>query len=269
MYDPSKLKLERCAFFMGLQRKQGVPIQEGQQFDIRLTVDEFKQSVGRYIYWKPGMDIYVSHVRRKQIPLYVFPGGVRRTRSSRVPNQTGKTSPGGVECSPKNSNGNCGDDTVEECNSAEKANKRKYECAVDVGKAEKRAAVSPNDGKCVYSLVSDVANKPKLLSQACSGEEADSLNSNVGGGTVLQHVDIVEGSSEGCLKSDNQVQDKSYNQKERTEEICSGTELSNDCVSRPGKFKNALEELEPSVNLGVVPTTQNGLKPETVQKPVL
>ncbi|KAA8540345.1 hypothetical protein F0562_024736 [Nyssa sinensis] len=31
-----------CAFFMGLQRKQGERIQEGQQFDIRGTVDEFR-----------------------------------------------------------------------------------------------------------------------------------------------------------------------------------------------------------------------------------
>jgi len=57
-----------CAFFMGLQRKQGVKVQEGQQFDIRGTVDEFKQEINMYMFWKPGMDIYVSHVRRKQIP---------------------------------------------------------------------------------------------------------------------------------------------------------------------------------------------------------
>lgn len=58
---------------MGLQRKQGVSIQEGQQFDIRGTVDEFRHSVNMYMFWKPGMEIYVSHVRRKQIPSYVFP----------------------------------------------------------------------------------------------------------------------------------------------------------------------------------------------------
>ncbi|CAL5359188.1 unnamed protein product [Camellia sinensis] len=34
-----------CAFFMGLQRKHGVKVEEGQQFDIRGTVDEFKQDV--------------------------------------------------------------------------------------------------------------------------------------------------------------------------------------------------------------------------------
>ncbi|GLJ30501.1 hypothetical protein SUGI_0603650 [Cryptomeria japonica] len=268
--DPSK-SCYHCAFFMGLQRKQGVPIQEGQQFDIRLTVDEFKQSVGMYIFWKPGMDIYVSHVRRKQIPSYVFPGGVRRSRCGRVPNQTGRTSPGVRECSPKTPNGNCEDETVEEGNgnSAEKANKRKYECVVDVDKAEKRAAVSPNDTNCISSLVSDVVNKSELLTQACSGKETDILNSDIGAETVLKHVEVIEKPSDGCVVTGDQLQLKSYDQKETSEEMGSGTEHPNSCVSRPGKYQNALDELEPSVNLGVVSTTQNGLNPETVQKPVL
>ncbi|XP_068642289.1 nuclear poly(A) polymerase 4-like [Aristolochia californica] len=72
-----------CAFFMGLQRKEGIRIQEGQQFDIRGTVDEFRHSVNMYIFWKLGMDIYVSHVRRKHIPLYVFPDGYKRHRFAR------------------------------------------------------------------------------------------------------------------------------------------------------------------------------------------
>ncbi|KAI3959982.1 hypothetical protein MKW92_001145 [Papaver armeniacum] len=70
------------AFFMGLQRNQGVEVQEGQQFDIRGTVEEFRHSVNMYMFWKPGMDIYVSHVRRKQIPSYVFPEGYKRPRTS-------------------------------------------------------------------------------------------------------------------------------------------------------------------------------------------
>ncbi|THU47379.1 hypothetical protein C4D60_Mb09t14870 [Musa balbisiana] len=72
-----------CAFFMGLQRKQGVKIQEGQQFDIRGTVDEFRHEVNMYMFWKPRMEIYVSHVRRKQLPSYVFPVGHNRPRPSR------------------------------------------------------------------------------------------------------------------------------------------------------------------------------------------
>ncbi|KAK7294269.1 hypothetical protein RJT34_17156 [Clitoria ternatea] len=72
-----------CVFFMGLQRKQGEVVQEGQQFDIRATVEEFRHSVNMYMFWKPGMDIYVSHVRRRQVPCYVFPGGYKRSRPSR------------------------------------------------------------------------------------------------------------------------------------------------------------------------------------------
>lgn len=72
-----------CAFFMGLQRKQGEVVQEGQQFDIRGTVEEFRHSVNMYMFWKPGMGIYVSHVRRRQIPCYVFPDGYKRSRPSR------------------------------------------------------------------------------------------------------------------------------------------------------------------------------------------
>ncbi|XP_021847740.1 LOW QUALITY PROTEIN: nuclear poly(A) polymerase 4-like [Spinacia oleracea] len=77
--DTSK-QCGHCAFFLGLQRKQGEKVKEGQQFDIRGTVDEFRQEVNMYMYWKPGMDIYVSHVRRKQLPPYVFPEGYKRPR---------------------------------------------------------------------------------------------------------------------------------------------------------------------------------------------
>ncbi|KMT18094.1 hypothetical protein BVRB_2g032820 [Beta vulgaris subsp. vulgaris] len=77
--DTSK-QCSHSAFFMGLQRKQGVKVKEGQQFDIRGTVDEFRQEVNMYMYWKPGMDMYVSHVRRKQLPPYVFPEGYKRPR---------------------------------------------------------------------------------------------------------------------------------------------------------------------------------------------
>ncbi|XP_024545122.1 nuclear poly(A) polymerase 1 isoform X1 [Selaginella moellendorffii] len=75
---------KHCAFFMGLQKRQGLPSQEGQQFDIRLTVEEFRQSVTGYQLWKEGMDIAVSHVRRRQIPAYVFPGGTKPARPPKV-----------------------------------------------------------------------------------------------------------------------------------------------------------------------------------------
>ncbi|XP_076910330.1 nuclear poly(A) polymerase 4-like [Bidens hawaiensis] len=79
--DPSK-HCSHIAFFMGLMRKQSeVVIGEGQsQFDIRGTVDEFKHLVNMYMYWRPGMDVYVSHVRAKQIPVYVFSERLRASR---------------------------------------------------------------------------------------------------------------------------------------------------------------------------------------------
>ncbi|KAH6782318.1 nuclear polymerase [Perilla frutescens var. hirtella] len=86
-YVDSSKQCAHCVFFMGLQRKQGEVIQEGQQFDIRLTVDEFRHQINSYSYWKPGMEIYVSHVRRKQIPSYVFPEGYKRSRHTRSMSQ--------------------------------------------------------------------------------------------------------------------------------------------------------------------------------------
>ncbi|KAK9278790.1 hypothetical protein L1049_028368 [Liquidambar formosana] len=79
-----KSKLFHCCYFMGLQRKQGVPVNEGEQFDIRLTVEEFKLSVGSYTLWKPGMEIRVTHVRRRNLPNFVFPGGVRPARPFKI-----------------------------------------------------------------------------------------------------------------------------------------------------------------------------------------
>ncbi|XP_031247767.1 nuclear poly(A) polymerase 1 [Pistacia vera] len=78
-----KSKPFHCSYFMGLQRKQGVPVNEGEQFDIRLTVEEFKHSVNMYTLWKPGMEIRVIHVKRRSLPNFVFPGGVRPSRPSK------------------------------------------------------------------------------------------------------------------------------------------------------------------------------------------
>lgn len=82
-YSDTSKPCSHCAFFMGLQRKEGLRGQGGQQFDIRGTVDEFRQEINMYAFWKPGMDIYVSHVRRKQLPTFVFPDGHKRAKPSR------------------------------------------------------------------------------------------------------------------------------------------------------------------------------------------
>ncbi|KAJ4713462.1 Nuclear poly(A) polymerase [Melia azedarach] len=78
-----KSKPYHCSYFMGLQRKQGVPVNVGEQFDIRLTVEEFKNSVNMYTLRKLGMEISVMHVKRRSLPNYVFPGGVRPSRPSK------------------------------------------------------------------------------------------------------------------------------------------------------------------------------------------
>lgn len=79
-----KSKPFHCSYFIGLQRKEGVPVNGANKFDIRVTVDEFKANVGSYLSWKPGMEINVTHIRRRDIPAFVFPGGIRPTRAARV-----------------------------------------------------------------------------------------------------------------------------------------------------------------------------------------
>jgi poly(A) polymerase len=59
-------------------------VNEGERFDIRLAVEEFKGNVNMYTLWKPGMEIRVSHVKRRNIPDFVFPGGIRPSRPSKV-----------------------------------------------------------------------------------------------------------------------------------------------------------------------------------------
>lgn len=146
-----------CAFFMGLQRSEGLSGQEGQQFDIRGTVDEFRQDINMYMFWKPGMEIYVSHVRRRQLPAFVFPDGYKRSRPSRHPSQqAGKPS----EDTPR-------------AGSVEGHLKRKNDHEV-VGvkpvKPEKRASISPQR---VHSV------SPESNSSRCDGTSLASFSEEV------------------------------------------------------------------------------------------
>ncbi|XP_059441061.1 nuclear poly(A) polymerase 1-like [Corylus avellana] len=79
-----KSKQFRCCYFVGLKRKHIVRDQKGEPFDIRSTIEEFKNCVGMYTSVKPGMLIGVSHKKRSDIPLFVFPGGIRPARSTGV-----------------------------------------------------------------------------------------------------------------------------------------------------------------------------------------
>lgn len=134
---------------MGLQRKQGEIIQEGQQFDIRSTVDEFKHSINMYMFWKPGMEIFVSHVRRRQIPPFVFPEGYRRSRASRL--------------SALQRSDGLNHEDVQNCRSgsAERYLKRKSDLDRIEGEhdfPEKRRSISPRRQDSVSSNISHFSN---------------------------------------------------------------------------------------------------------------
>ncbi|KAE9609124.1 putative polynucleotide adenylyltransferase [Lupinus albus] len=155
--------LKPCAhssFFMGLQRKEGVRGQEGQQFDIRGTVDEFRHEINMYAYWKPGMEVYVSHVRRKQLPAFVFPDGYRRTR---IPRHMGHLAEKADENATKCYSG-----------STERCIKRKNDTEImDVkpSKPEKRASISPQRLEC-------------FSPESCTSRS---------GGTSQMSIDCIEG----------------------------------------------------------------------------
>ncbi|XP_062154391.1 nuclear poly(A) polymerase 4-like isoform X2 [Alnus glutinosa] len=168
--DTSK-QCSHCAFFMGLQRKQGEIIQEGQQFDIRATVDEFRQSVNMYMFWKPGMEIYVSHVRRKQIPSYVFPDGYKRSRPSRLTGQQ-QASKLSHEYGEVGGTG-----------SSERCVKRKNDSdAVDLkqGMPEKRQSISPQRQDSV---------SPEIISNKFSSVSGEHLASHLVGNNAIAERD--------------------------------------------------------------------------------
>ncbi len=99
-------KGHHCAFFMGLRQKQGAAQQERPQLDIRATVDEFRGSVSMYMGWKQGMDVCVSHVRRRQIPAYIFPNFVRPAKPPRPAGLAGQPVSGsGARQSTQQQNG--------------------------------------------------------------------------------------------------------------------------------------------------------------------
>ncbi|KAH9290147.1 hypothetical protein KI387_034264 [Taxus chinensis] len=162
------------AFFMGL-RRTGVPAKGGQQFDIRGPIYEFKLSVGAHPLWKPGMDIYVSHIRHTQIPVYVFPGGAVRSTSVRGSNQRGTPGSGSgnsdddsvrvanqmATTSPGSSCENSGNEAAERCGEilSLESNKRKCDDAGRMNRQGKRANIKAHR---IFSICSP--NLPVLSS---------------------------------------------------------------------------------------------------------
>ncbi|CAI9114223.1 OLC1v1014891C1 [Oldenlandia corymbosa var. corymbosa] len=164
--DPSK-PCSHCAFFMGLQRKPGEVIQEGQQFDIRGTVDEFRHQVNMYTFWKPGMEIYVYHVRRKQIPVYVFPEGYKRSRPPRLSSQ---------QSADKSENGE-----IHRSGSSEKTLKRKMgpeAAGVNEDSPEKRHSISPQRRDSISPELFSQINSIDL--KACSSDANSRLQESGG-----------------------------------------------------------------------------------------
>ncbi|XP_028100042.1 nuclear poly(A) polymerase 4-like isoform X1 [Camellia sinensis] len=290
--DTSKL-CPHCAFFMGLQRKQGAKVEEGQQFDIRRTVDEFKQYVNDYQFWKPGMNIYVSHVRRKQIPSYVFPDGYKRSRLSRHANQQSERT---------------SEEDAEGCrsHSAEKQLKRKRDSEMvnsKTDKPEKRASVSPLRPWSVSP--ESCASRSGVTSQAsCSGEvkleplvagDADS-NPEVRPSTVVDYSETrytkrVLNRKEGADDDNGELVKpcKHFARAENDKSTpgsnicvqnlsCEGNvctadldlHLENGCLNGSRLFENSLAEtLEPTIALGMTAESQNRASSESVQKPVM
>ncbi|KAL8458392.1 hypothetical protein ACS0TY_036056 [Phlomoides rotata] len=159
-YVDSSKQCAHCSFFMGLQRKQGETIQEGQQFDIRQTVDEFRHQIMSYLYWKPGMEIYVSHVRRKQIPAYVFPEGYKRSRHLRSMNQQQ------VDKISSEGNGAC------RSGSAERILKRKELDGSGLARStEKRVCISPRRQVSVSPELNYSRDEGALEDNCCTVSE--------------------------------------------------------------------------------------------------
>lgn len=206
VYVDTSKQCAHCAFFMGLQRKQGEIVQEGQQFDIRDTVDEFRHSVNMYMFWKPGMDMYVSHVRRRQIPSYVLPNGFKRSRPSRP-------TMGQSENPVKSFHGEevCGPEQVEG------QRKRKNEDRVgempDI--APKRSSVSPQSkdsisldimDKSMDNLGCSTANTCQFETSQVQGFSSNGLSANaLSESQELRHIESIKLSYRGQDDLDKQI----------------------------------------------------------------
>ncbi|XP_062178935.1 nuclear poly(A) polymerase 4-like isoform X2 [Phragmites australis] len=191
--DPSR-QCAHCAFFMGLSRKEGVKIQEGQQFDIRGTVDEFRHEINLYMFWKPGMELAVSHVRRKQIPAYVFPEGYRRPRPSRHVNhqqQSDKndTEDGTMTGSPdsqlKRKHDLAGTDDSEPCRSVKRAS---------ISPVHPKTS-SPQSGNVGDETTSNNNQMKRASSDASGGSQASHCSGNLEGANCSNSPQASERSS--------------------------------------------------------------------------
>ena len=165
--DKSK-QFHRC-YFMGLGRKQGVCVQGGEQFDIRSAIQEFKDFVGIYALKKPGMWIGVCHIKCNNIPLFVFPGGVRPAHPKRL----------GSECG---GSAEAGD-----------GKKRKREEPISGQKLRKSdsKAGSKNASLAVEAKVVDSSLNARC-SNVCSSQSSLGASFSVNGSSISMAVEIID-----------------------------------------------------------------------------
>ncbi|KAK9277495.1 hypothetical protein L1049_007039 [Liquidambar formosana] len=214
-----KSKPFHCCYFMGLRRKQGTQAQEGRQFDIRLTVEEFKHSVGMYSFWKHGMWIHVSHIRRKNLPNFVFPGGVRPPQPVKVAGE------GGPVVKLKGFNSLCADEAID-------GKKRKRD-EVDTG-------INLRESTCTTTevVIADLQEKAR------SGEQFENAEDSSTCATCFENPSKnglgVEGSV-GCSPPVRPLSPvNSYSSLEAAEKLVIGRNFG-PLVGHPGSTKELVE----------------------------
>ncbi|XP_027906704.1 nuclear poly(A) polymerase 4-like isoform X1 [Vigna unguiculata] len=264
-YMDTSRQSAHCAFFVGLQRKQGEVVKEGQQFDIRGTIEEFLHAVNMYMFWKPEMEIYVSHVRRRQIPCYVFPDGYKRLRSSRPT----------LKCEnhkPFRKNEVSGTEHVE------RIRKRKNNDGLGVREDAtlKKKCTSLPEGRGASSSVSDSQQLSSSEQELGRTDSPEPASNSSGTASVASDSgsseDIGAVSMAGCVE-DNTGGVDTMNNDVRFESITygngSGT-LENRVTSSEGVFQHDLQvQLQQNAMVGMVLDSTGKVHSEAVQEPVI
>ncbi|KAI3407864.1 Polynucleotide adenylyltransferase [Psidium guajava] len=287
-------------YFMGLQRKPGVPVNEGEQFDIRLTVEDFKRSVNLYTLWKPGMEIHVCHVLRKNIPKFVFPGGVRPPRPAKATWDFRRAMEMKAASSSQVDKSSEGQGTPDEMDYGRKR-KREEEVESNLKSARVVAALPSSTGEAQESvLASDVANgagdighdavqnhitvgsaygKPSgSVADESSSREAENLAiEKITSASYVAHPDFSQELDE--LEDDVQQKDK-YEDTDTsgksppmvslTSNVAATAVITSNGMSTSGSFYTSgdLEELEPA-ELMAPPSIVNPPAPPTQRKPLI
>ncbi|XP_068642416.1 nuclear poly(A) polymerase 1-like [Aristolochia californica] len=209
-----------CCFFMGLQRKKGVPVNEGEQFDIRTTVEEFKNNVYNPISWRPGMEIQVSHVKRRNIPAFVFPGGVRPSR----PTTKAATAEGKLVPKSKNSNSGSSeksslmgrgadkdadlDDETKQKKLVEGSTESNNSQLVKVCEYSAKLCETATGANTLAMVASDESKKRKLHedeSDSVTVKQIALMSGNIAGGSVSPIAVKISSSASSCSKEAEKI----------------------------------------------------------------